>query len=65
MAVYHRDTKHALKSDPFIQLFEYGNDEGWEGYWSYDLMILQVENVLDVLYVAFGDKLTTVVAMIE
>jgi len=56
MAVYHSDIKQSLNSDPFIQLFEYGNAEGREGYWSYDHMILQVEDVLDVLYVAFGDK---------
>jgi hypothetical protein len=56
MAVYHSDMKQSLNSDPFIQLFEYGNAEGREGYWSYDHMILQLEDVLDVLYVAFGDK---------
>jgi hypothetical protein len=56
MVVYHTDMKRSLNSDPFIQLFEYGNAEGREGYWSYDHMILQLEDVLDVLYVAFGDK---------
>eukprot|EP00957_Ditylum_brightwellii_P011742 886481-Ditylum_brightwellii.AAC.1 len=34
----------------------YGNADGKEGYWSYDHMILQVEDTLDVLVVASGDK---------
>eukprot|EP00957_Ditylum_brightwellii_P172113 13103624-Ditylum_brightwellii.AAC.1 len=36
--------KKPLEEDPFVRLFEYGNAEGKEGYWSYDHMVLQLED---------------------
>eukprot|EP00957_Ditylum_brightwellii_P206956 15350784-Ditylum_brightwellii.AAC.1 len=54
--VYHSTKKEDLITDPFICLFQYSNAEGKEGYWSYDHMVLQLEDILDVLYVAYGDK---------
>eukprot|EP00957_Ditylum_brightwellii_P089841 6842116-Ditylum_brightwellii.AAC.1 len=42
--------------DLFTCLFQYGNADGKEGYWSYNHIILQLEDVLDVLYIAYGDK---------
>eukprot|EP00978_Attheya_sp_CCMP212_P012664 scaffold31668_cov55-Attheya_sp.AAC.5 len=43
-----------VETDTFVCLFEYGNVEGKEGSWSYDNMILQLEDCIDVLTVAFG-----------
>eukprot|EP00957_Ditylum_brightwellii_P094617 7205855-Ditylum_brightwellii.AAC.1 len=40
--------------DPFIRLFVYGNVEGKEGYWNFDRMMIQVEDVVDVLFVVYG-----------
>ena len=55
-AVFGTDEKKELDKDPFIRYFVYGNADGKEGYWSYDHMILQLEDVLDVLYAIFGVK---------
>jgi hypothetical protein len=56
LKVNKKEEKLPLATDPFIRLFEYGNAEGKEGYWSYDHMVLQQEDILDVLTVTFGDK---------
>ncbi len=39
--------KKQLISSPFIVEFEYGAN--LEGYWSYDHMVLQMEDCIDVL----------------
>eukprot|EP00978_Attheya_sp_CCMP212_P024028 scaffold74802_cov56-Attheya_sp.AAC.1 len=52
--VNRKESKDPLESDPFIRLFEYGNAEGKEGYWTYDNMVLQLEDCIDILTVAFG-----------
>jgi hypothetical protein len=36
------NVKKKVDTDPFVCLFEYGNAEGKEGYWSYDNMVLQM-----------------------
>ena len=62
--------KAELIIDPLVQLFEYGNTEGKEGYFWYDNMSVQPDDCIDVLFVINDDKydlyffLTTVVAMI-
>eukprot|EP00957_Ditylum_brightwellii_P195070 14863534-Ditylum_brightwellii.AAC.1 len=38
------EMKVHLDEDLFVQLFEYGSAEGKQGYWSYDHMILQLED---------------------
>eukprot|EP00957_Ditylum_brightwellii_P109336 8340626-Ditylum_brightwellii.AAC.1 len=54
--VYHSTKKKNLITDPFIYLFQYGNADGKEGYWSYDHMVLQLENVIDIICVVYGDN---------
>ena len=63
-AVFGTDEKKELDEDPFIRYFVYGNADGKEGYWSYDHMILQLEDVLDVLYAIFGVNMTTFFCLI-
>jgi hypothetical protein len=50
------EKKSDLDEDPFVQFFEYGTADGKQGYWSYDHMILQLEDVLDCLAAVFGSK---------
>eukprot|EP00957_Ditylum_brightwellii_P105717 8061520-Ditylum_brightwellii.AAC.2 len=54
MSVNHCEEKSPLESDLFIKTFEYGNADGRERYWTYDHMVLQVEDILDVLFIAYG-----------
>eukprot|EP00957_Ditylum_brightwellii_P116852 8913443-Ditylum_brightwellii.AAC.1 len=56
MAVNGCEMKKPLEDDPVIKLFEYRNVDGKEGYWSYDHMVLQSENIIDVIYVVFADS---------
>jgi transposase len=46
--------KEPLMEHNFVQYFEYGKEN--EGYWTYDYMVLQLEDCVDVLKVAFGDR---------
>ena len=39
--------KKPLSSSPFVKEFEYGSNN--DGYWSYDQMVLQLEDCIDVL----------------
>jgi len=50
------EMKVHLDEDPFVQLFEYGSADKKQGYWSYDHMILQLEDVLDCLAAVFGSE---------
>ena len=61
--VLHSAEKSPLLEDPFIRLFEYGNAEGKEGYWNYDHMMIQVEDVVDVLFVVYGTKFDIVLLL--
>ena len=47
--VYGDATKPEIKSDnlPFLTYFEYGENK--EGYWNYNRMVCQLEDVIDVL----------------
>jgi hypothetical protein len=56
MRIHLTANKKDLEEDPFIRLFEYGNVDGKEGYWTYDHMVLQLEDVIDTLHAAFGNK---------
>ena len=35
--------------NPFMVLFEYGNSDNKEGYWSYENLVLKMEDYLDCL----------------
>eukprot|EP00957_Ditylum_brightwellii_P157588 11994787-Ditylum_brightwellii.AAC.1 len=52
-----------LLEDPFIRLFEYGNTEGKEGYWNYDHMVIQVEDVVDVMFAVHGTRFDIVLLL--
>ena len=43
--------KKDILTSPFVKEFEYGSN--FDGYWTYDQMILQLEDCIDVLKVAF------------
>jgi hypothetical protein len=43
------DVKQPLKESPFVREFEYGANN--EGYWSYEHMVLQMEDCLDAMRV--------------
>ena len=45
-----------LKDDLFIKLFEYGHGATKEGYWTYNHMACQIEDCVDVLTFALGEK---------
>ena len=45
--------KNALKESPFIRFFEYGTNQ--EGYWSYNHMIVQLEDCIDCLKVLYPE----------
>lgn len=46
--------KKKLTSSPFTKWLDYGQNS--KGYWNYDHMILQLEDVIDILRVLFEDK---------
>ena len=46
--------KLPLKSSPLVVEFEYGKQN--EGYWTYDHMVEQLENTVDVLKVLMQKK---------
>ena len=46
--------KNDLQSSPFVRKFQYGANA--EGYWSYEDMILQLEDCIDVLHALFGNE---------
>lgn len=43
----------ATPESPFVKTFNYGQDQ--EGYWNYDTMIIQFEDVVDCLNVLYDD----------
>jgi hypothetical protein len=45
--------KQALTKTPFIREFEYGQNS--DGYWSYEHMVLQMEDCIDVMKVLHPD----------
>ena len=47
--VYKLPAKGDLVSNPFVRLFNYGNTASKEGYWTYNYMVLQWEDIIDVL----------------
>ena len=47
-------TKQPLETSPFIVEFEYGANA--EGYWTYDHMVLQFEDCVDVLMVLYPEN---------
>ena len=46
-------TKTSLTTSPFIRQLEYGQNK--EGYWTYDHMVIQLEDCIDVLQTQFPD----------
>ena len=51
--VFGKATKSPLTKSPFVRFLEYGLNK--DRYWSYDHMIIQLEDCIDVLNVAFPD----------
>ena len=47
--------KDDLESDPLVREFSYGNAEGKQGYWNYNHIVIQMEDVVDVLSVLHPD----------
>ena len=54
LEIFDRKEKHNLTESPFVRYFEYGKNQ--EGYWNYNHMIIQFEDVVDCLKVIFGNK---------
>ena len=52
--IYGKADKGLLTKSPFIRWLEYGQNN--EGYWNYAHMIIQLEDVVDVIKVLYGDK---------
>jgi hypothetical protein len=46
--------QRAFTCSPFIQEFEYGKDN--QGYWTYQWMVCQLDDCMDILKVLFEDK---------
>ena len=47
--------KDDLESDPLVREFSYGNAEGKQGYWNYNHIVIQMEDLVDVLSVLHPD----------
>ena len=54
LEVLKQKEKLPLETSPFIQKFEYGANS--EGYWNYNHMVIQFEDVVDVLKVLYANK---------
>ena len=46
--------KQPLTESPFLRMLEHG--QGKDGYWTYNHMVLQVEDVVDCMTVLFPDQ---------
>ena len=53
LEVMHTINKCPLTSSPFIQKFDYGINS--DGFWNYNHMVVQFEDVVDVLKALHGD----------
>ena len=51
-ALRHTEKKDLLQ-DPFVRIFEYGHGVTKQGYWTYDHMVCQCEDCIDVLTCVF------------
>jgi hypothetical protein len=54
MATRQHKEKKPLTSTPFIQEFEYGKNN--DGYWTYQWMVCQLDDCVDVLKTLFGNQ---------
>ena len=54
MNIYGNKTKNELTCSPFEYWLEYGQNN--KGYWNYDHMVIQFEDVIDVLNVLYHTK---------
>ena len=54
MEINKTTLKQALTSSPFTSYFQYGAN--YEGYWNYNTMVLQFEDVIDVLTCLYGNQ---------
>lgn len=54
MEVYKSTQKPKLTSSPFTSFFHYGANQ--DGYWNYNTMVLQFEDVVNFLTCLFGNK---------
>ena len=53
IAALKRTSKNNIVTDPFVRTFEYGHGATKEGYWTYDHMVCQAEDCIDVLTCVF------------
>ena len=54
MATRQHKQKKPLMTSPFIQEFEYGKNN--DGYWTYQWMVCQLDDCVDVLKTLFGNQ---------
>ena len=54
--IFGSPKKKELDTEPTIRLFEYGNSESKQGYWSYEHMVVQLEDIIDMFHCAYGRK---------
>lgn len=52
--VLNTNQKHPLTNSPFVRTFEYGVNSN--GFWTYNHMVVQFEDVCDVLHALYPDK---------
>ena len=57
MKVYKTTKKQKLTSSPFVAYFQYSVNQ--QGYWDFNTMILQFEDVVDTLKSLFGNTMNT------
>ena len=53
LLLYGTSKKQKLESSPFVRELDYGKNN--EGYWTYDHMVIQLEDCIDVLKFMFPD----------
>ena len=54
MEINKKKEKPTLTTSPFICKFEYG--QKYSGYWNYNIMVLQLEDVCDTPFALYGDQ---------
>ena len=54
MNIHHKIEKDPLTESPFVRWLDYGQNN--KGYWNYNHMIVQFEDVCDVLMAIYGHQ---------
>ena len=50
------DLQKFEKDNPFVRKFMYGSGQSKDGYWSYEHLVVQLEDCLDILQCLYGDQ---------